>query len=76
MRHDHFAEQASKTLEELAASLEEDDPRIGRGITSMRANELRVAAHVVRGLSEAVNRKEKLGASVRQPLCKRSETGG
>ena len=29
MRHDHFAERAAKTLEEMAASLEEDMRRVG-----------------------------------------------
>jgi hypothetical protein len=69
MRHDEFAERAVRCLEEIAAPLEEEDRLAGRGITAMRANELRVAAHVVRDLSEAVSRKEKRGSSVgRLPL--------
>jgi hypothetical protein len=67
MRHEQFAEQASKTLDEIATSLKEDDPRIGRSITSMRANELRVAALVVRDLSETVSRWERHGSSAEQP---------
>jgi hypothetical protein len=66
MRHEQFAEQASKALDEIAASLKEDDPRIGCGITSMRANELRVAALVVRDLSDAVSRREKHASSAEQ----------
>ncbi len=58
MRHDEFAGLAVRCLERIAAPLEEEDWRVGRGITAMRANELRVAAHVVRDLSEAVNREE------------------
>ena len=32
MRHDHFAERAAKTLEEMAASLEEEDMRRVGGV--------------------------------------------
>jgi hypothetical protein len=64
MRHDEFAERAARCLEEMAAPLEEEDRRAGRGITAMRANELLVAAHVMRDLSEAVSRKEERESSV------------
>jgi hypothetical protein len=68
MRYDEFAELAARSLEEMAAPLEEEDRRVGYGITAMRANELRVAAHVVRDLSEAVSREEKRrGSLVRRP---------
>ncbi len=64
MRHDEFAERAAERLEALAASLGEDKRRVGRGsITAMRANELRVAAHVVRDLSEAATRAERRRSS-------------
>ena len=65
MRHDEFAERAAERLEALAASLgEKDTRRVGRGsITAMRANELRVAAHVVRDLSEAATRAERRRSS-------------
>ncbi len=64
MRHDHFAERAAKTLEEMAASLEKEDMRrVGGSITAMRANELRVGAQTVRDLSEAVARAESRRAS-------------
>jgi hypothetical protein len=66
MRHDEFAERAARCLEEIAAPLEEEDRRAGRGITAVRANELRVAAHVVRDLSAAVRREEERGSSVRR----------
>jgi hypothetical protein len=69
MRHDRFAERAARSLEEMAAPLEKEDRRVGRGITALRANELRVAAHVVRDLSEAVSREEERRSSVgRLPL--------
>ena len=69
MRHDEFAERAARRLEEIAAPLEEEDRRAGRGITAGQANELRVAAHVVRDLSVAVSREERRGSSVnRLPL--------
>ena len=69
MRHDEFAERAARSLEKIAAPLEEEDRRVGRGVTAVRANELRVAARVVRDLSEAVSREEERGSSVgRLPL--------
>jgi hypothetical protein len=64
MRHDKFAKRAAQCLEEMAAPLEEEDRRVGRGITAVRANELRVAAHMVRDLSEVVSREEGRGSSV------------
>jgi hypothetical protein len=64
MRHDKFVERAARCLEEMAAPLEEEDRRAGRSITAVRANELRVAAHVVRDLSEVVSREEGRGSSV------------
>ncbi len=66
MRHDEFADRAARCLEKIAAPLEEGDRRVGRGVTAVRANELRVAARVVRDLSEAVSRKEERGSSVRR----------
>jgi hypothetical protein len=62
MRHDEFAERVTRCLEEMAAPLEEEE----RGITAVRANELRVAAHVVRDLSAVVSREEERGSSVRR----------
>jgi hypothetical protein len=61
MRHDEFAELAVRCLEKMAAPLEKEDGRAVRSATAVRANELRVAARVVRDLSEAVSRKEERG---------------
>ena len=58
MRHEEFAEQAARKLEDIAKATNEDEQPIGRGITKMRANELRVAARVVRDLSQVTTRKE------------------
>ncbi len=66
MRHGEFAERAARCLEEMAAPLEEEDRRAGRGMTAMRANELRVAAHVVRDLSEAVSRQEERRSPIKR----------
>ena len=68
MRHDEFAERAAGSLEKIAAPLEEEDRRVGRGVTAVRANELRVAARVVRDLSEAVSREERSSSVGRLPL--------
>lgn len=58
MRHDEFAERVVRSLDKMAAPLEDR-----RGTSAVRANELRVAARVVRDLSEAVSREER-GSSV------------
>jgi hypothetical protein len=68
MRHDEFAGLAVRYLEMIATPLDEDRRVEGR-VTAVRANELRVAAHVVRDLSEAVSREEECGSPVgRLPL--------
>ena len=59
MRHEEFAERVAERLESMAeATDDEGAARIGRGITTMRANELRVAARVVCDLSQVATRKE------------------
>ncbi len=58
MRHEQFAERMAERLEAVAAALDEEERRIGRNPVSVRANEMRVAAHMVRGASEAVTRAE------------------
>jgi len=58
MRHEEFAERVGGRLEAVAAALDEEDRRIGRNSVSARANEMRVAAHMVRDASEAVTRAE------------------
>jgi len=62
MRHDEFAELAVRCLEKIAAPLEKEGAV--RSATAARANELRVAARVVRDLSEAASREEERGSSV------------
>jgi hypothetical protein len=59
MRHQDFAEQAARKLEDIAEAINEAELPVDRGITAMRANELRVAARVVRDLSQVATRKEK-----------------
>lgn len=59
MQHEEFARQAAKHLGAMAASLKEDHTGgIGGDTTSIRANELQVAAHVVLALSKAATRAE------------------
>ncbi len=62
MRHEEFAEQAARKLEDIAEAISEDELPIGGVITAMRANELRVAARVVRVLSQAETKKEEAPA--------------
>ena len=57
MRHEGFAERMAGRLNAVAAALEEER-RIGRNPVSARANEMRVAAHMLRDASEAVTRAE------------------
>ncbi len=58
MRHEEFAERMAGRLEAVAAALDEEERRIGRNLVSARANEMRVAARMVRDASEAVTREE------------------
>ena len=58
MRHQDFAEQAARKLEDIAEGINEDELPVDGGITAMRANELRVAARVVRDLSQVATQKE------------------
>ena len=58
MRHEESAERIAGRLEAVAAALDEEERRIGRNPVSARANEMRVAAHMVRDASEAVTRTE------------------
>ena len=68
MRHEEFAERLAGRLESVAAALEEEERRIGRGSVSARANEMRVAAHMVRDASEVVTRAEERQAAQRLPV--------
>ncbi len=58
MQHEEFAERVAGRLESVAVALEEEERRIGRGSVSARANEMRVAAHMIRDASEVVTRAE------------------
>ena len=58
MRHEEFAERVAERLESMSKAAADEELRIGRGITAMRANELRVAARVVCDLSQVATRKE------------------
>ena len=58
MRHDEFARRAAGRLESAAEAIDEEEGRIGYGSVSSRANEMRVAARMIRDMSEAVSRSE------------------
>ncbi len=58
MRHEEFAERMAERLVIVAEAIADKELRVGRGKTAMRANELRVAARVVRDLSQVTTRKE------------------
>ena len=58
MRHEEFAERAARCLEAMAGSLDERGRQQKLDVTKARTNELRVAALVVRDLSEAAAREE------------------
>jgi hypothetical protein len=57
VQHEEFAKRAAERLEAIAKAIEDEERRIGRGEVSARANEMRVAARVVRGASETVTRR-------------------
>lgn len=58
MRHDEFAARAADRLESTAAAIDEEERRIGRVTVSSRANEMRVAARMIRDMSDSVSRAE------------------
>ena len=62
MKHEEFAERAGRRLETVADRLEGEGRRLGIGSaaskTTARAQELRVAALLVREEATAVNRAE------------------
>ena len=59
MQHEEFAERTAEHLEAVADAIEEEDRRIiGCDIVSTRANEMRVAARMVRDMAEVVRRAE------------------
>ncbi len=58
MQHEKFAKRAAERLEAEADRLEEKGQWMKLDITGARANELRVAAHIVREMAKALTRAE------------------
>jgi hypothetical protein len=58
MQHEKFAKRVAERLEAEADRLEENSQWMKRGVTAARANELRVAAHMVRDMAKVVRRAE------------------
>jgi hypothetical protein len=58
MQHEKFAKRAAERLEAEAGRLEEKSQCMKLDVTAARANELRVAAHMVRDMAKAVTRAE------------------
>jgi hypothetical protein len=58
MQHEEFAKQAAERLETEADRLEEKSQWMKLDVTAARANELRVAAHMVRDMAKVLTRAE------------------
>ena len=58
MQHEKFAKRVAKRLEAEADRLEEKSQWMKHDVTAARANELRVATHMVRDMAKAVTRAE------------------
>jgi hypothetical protein len=58
MQHEKFAKRVAERLEAEADRLEENSQWMKRDVTAARANELRVAAHMVRDMAKALTRAE------------------
>jgi hypothetical protein len=58
MQHEKFAKRAAERLEAEADRLEEKSQWMKLDVTAARANELRVAAHMVRDMAKALTRAE------------------
>ena len=58
MLHTEFAERAARRLVAVAERLDEDGRRLNLETVSARADELRVAAHLVRNEAAAVTQEE------------------
>ncbi len=58
MQHEKFAKRAAERLEAEADRLEEKSQWMNLDVTVARANELRVAAHMVRDMAKVVTRAE------------------
>lgn len=71
MQHEEFAERVTERLEAVADAVEGRDRGLGHGAVSVRANEIRVAARMVRDAALTVTRAED-GASPESPAEDRS----
>ena len=58
MQHEKFAKRVAERLKAEADRLEEKSQWMKLDVTAARANELRVAAHMVRDMAKAVTRAE------------------
>ncbi len=58
MQHEKFAKRAAERLDAEADRLEEKSQWMKLDVTAARANELRVAAHMVRDMAKALTRAE------------------
>ena len=58
MQHEKFAKRAAERLEAEAGRLEEKSQCMKLDVTAARANELRVAAHMVQDMAKAMTRAE------------------
>ncbi len=58
MQHKKFAKRIAERIEAEADRLEEKSQWMKLDVTAARANELRVAAHMVRDMVKAVTRAE------------------
>ena len=58
MQHEKFVKRVADRLEAEADRLEVNSQWMKRDVTAARANELRVAAHMVRDMAKAVRRAE------------------
>jgi acyl-CoA reductase-like NAD-dependent aldehyde dehydrogenase len=58
VQHEKFAKRVAERLEAEADRLEENSQWMKRDVTAARANELRVAAHMVRDMAKVVRRAE------------------
>jgi len=67
MQHEKFAKRVTERLKAEADRLEEKSQWMKHDVPAARANELRVAAHMVRDMAKAVTRAEN-GPSSEYPV--------
>ncbi len=63
MQHEKFAKRAAERLEAEAERLEEKSQWMKLDVTATRANELRVAAHMVRDMARVLTQAENESSS-------------